>query len=156
MRRQDREVTDPTEIEDIIKACDCCRLGFYDNGEVYIVPLSFAYEIIDQQYIFYFHGAKAGRKFELLKESPRVAFEMDTNYKVVIIDTKCRYTAQFQSVMGQGTATLVLEDNEYDRCFKLFLNQTTKETDWIFPPHLKKVTSLFKVVVDTISCKEKF
>ena len=39
MRRKDREVTDSQKIREIILSCRCCRLGFYDNGEVYIVPL---------------------------------------------------------------------------------------------------------------------
>ena len=43
MRRKDREVTDSQKIREIILSCRCCRLGFYDNGEVYIVPLDFGY-----------------------------------------------------------------------------------------------------------------
>lgn len=43
MRRRDREITDNEKIKEIIKACDCCRLGFNDNGKVYIVPLNFGF-----------------------------------------------------------------------------------------------------------------
>ena len=38
MRRSDREVTDLQTIKEIIRACDCCRLGLCDAGKVYIVP----------------------------------------------------------------------------------------------------------------------
>ena len=43
MRRKDREVLDETKIDEFIRNCDCCRIGFYDkeNDEVYIVPLNF-------------------------------------------------------------------------------------------------------------------
>ena len=44
MRRKDREVTDDYQIDTIITSCNCCRLGFYDQDSVYIVPLSFGYE----------------------------------------------------------------------------------------------------------------
>ena len=44
MRRKDREITDRDCIDDIIEACDCCRLGFCDEGEPYIVPLNFGYD----------------------------------------------------------------------------------------------------------------
>ena len=30
MRRRDREITDNEKIKEIIKACDCCRLGLND------------------------------------------------------------------------------------------------------------------------------
>ena len=58
MRRKDREVTDPKRIADVISRCSCFRIGFYDDGEVCIVPLNFGYEIKDDTYILYFHGAK--------------------------------------------------------------------------------------------------
>ena len=31
MRRKDREVLDETKIDGFIRACDCCRIGFYDK-----------------------------------------------------------------------------------------------------------------------------
>lgn len=67
MRRQDREVTDSARIREIISSCSVCRLGFCDGDEVYIVPLNFGYEEVDGKYVFYFHGAKAGRKAELIR-----------------------------------------------------------------------------------------
>ena len=39
MRRKDREITDEAKIDEIISRCNCCRIGFNDSGEVYIVPL---------------------------------------------------------------------------------------------------------------------
>lgn len=44
MRRKDRQVTDPEKIDSIIAQCRCCRLGFSDGEQVYVVPLSFGYE----------------------------------------------------------------------------------------------------------------
>ena len=58
MRRKDREVTDSQKIREIILSCRCCRLGFYDNGQVYIVPLDFGYYENNGRHVFYFHGAK--------------------------------------------------------------------------------------------------
>lgn len=43
MRRNDRAVTEPNRIDEIIRACDCCRLGFADGEESYIVPLNFGF-----------------------------------------------------------------------------------------------------------------
>ena len=43
MRRKDREITDEAKIDEIISRCNCCRIGFNDSGEVYIVPLNFGY-----------------------------------------------------------------------------------------------------------------
>ena len=43
MRRQDREVLQPEQIDAIIESCDCLRLGLNAEDGAYIVPLNFAY-----------------------------------------------------------------------------------------------------------------
>lgn len=88
MRRKDREVTDDYQIDTIITSCNCCRLGFYDQDSVYIVPLSFGYEKKAGTRIFYFHSAKQGKKIQLMKTNPRVGFELDTGYQLQSINPK--------------------------------------------------------------------
>ncbi len=53
MRRTDREITDAEKITQIIQTCHCCRLGFCDNGAVYIVPLNFGYAEENGKRVFY-------------------------------------------------------------------------------------------------------
>lgn len=74
MRRSDREVTDKKAIEQFISEQRIIRVGLCDNGEIYIVPLNYGYEFENDEYTFYFHGAKAGRKYELAKTEPDVPF----------------------------------------------------------------------------------
>ena len=62
MRKKDREVTDEEKIKQIIKDCHCCRVGLYDGNSPYIVLLNFGYEEKENQKVFYFHGAKVGKK----------------------------------------------------------------------------------------------
>ncbi|MCI1931522.1 MAG: pyridoxamine 5'-phosphate oxidase family protein [Clostridia bacterium] len=69
MRRSDREVTEPEKINEIILSCDCCRLGFIDKENTYFVPLNFGFTVINNKRIFYFHGAKEGKKIELIKSN---------------------------------------------------------------------------------------
>lgn len=86
MRRKDREVLDEVKIDKFIRNCDCCRIGFYDkeNNEVYIVPLNFGYSHVDNKRVFYFHGAKEGRKIELISKTKKVSFEMDSNHELIV------------------------------------------------------------------------
>lgn len=77
MRRKDREVKDDIKIDEIIRKSKVCRIGFNDNGEVYIVPMNFGYVHENNRRIFYFHSAKSGRKMDLIKANPKVGFEID-------------------------------------------------------------------------------
>lgn len=107
MRRKDREVTDPERIDAIIRACHCCRLGFYDNGEVYIVPLDFGYDEKEGKRTFYFHGAKEGRKMDCILRSPRAGFELDTGYELIEAEVACRNSARYRSVVGTGRVSVI-------------------------------------------------
>lgn len=102
MRRQEREVVDKERIDAIIRKNKVLRLGLNDQGETYIVPLNFGFESKDSKRYFYFHSAPAGRKVDLLRQNPKVSFEMDCNFEVMPGATACAYSAQYQSVMGQG------------------------------------------------------
>ena len=85
MRRSDREIRDMDQIREVIKGCDCCRIAFPDENGPYIVPLNFAFTHTNAgRDVFYFHGAKEGRKHQLILRSPTVGFELDRNHAVKV------------------------------------------------------------------------
>ncbi len=136
MRRKDREVTDREKIDEIISNCHCCRLGFYDEGEVYIVPLNFGYAEKDGKRTFYFHGAREGRKIDLISKTHSAGFELDTNYELHEGDAACEYSARFMSAIGTGLVEFVGKES------------------WDFSDSMLDSVCVFKLEVKTISCKE--
>ena len=154
MRRKDREVTDSMKIADIISRCTCCRIGFYDNGEVYIVPLNFGYKAKNDTYIFYFHGAKEGRKIDLIRKNPKVGFEMDTNYALNEANIACDYSARFQSIIGNGIVSMVSEIGEKKLGLSLLMEHNTGKQEWDFDEKMVNAVTVFKLVVTKMSCKE--
>ena len=157
MRRKDREITDRQAIIDIIENCQCCRIGFQDDGEVYIVPLNFGFEYSEQRIVFYFHGAKEGRKIDLIAKSPYVGFEMDTNHEVYAKSnngTACTYTARFQSVIGTGKVSMVCNVEEKKHGLLLLMKHTTQKCEWSFDEKMLNAVAVFKLEVEKLSCKE--
>lgn len=154
MRRLDREVTDLEKIKNIIESCYCCRLGFNDNGNVYIVPLNFGYEEIEGKRIFYFHGAAEGRKIELIKRGNSVGFELDTNYKLNEAEEACEYSARFQSVIGTGKVSLIEDIDEKIHGLNAIMFHNTGKNDWNYPTSVLNKMAVFKLEVIELSCKE--
>lgn len=155
MRRKDREITDPAHIDAVIRGCDCCRLGFCDAGEVYILPLNFGYENREGKRTFYFHSAREGRKIALIAGKPAVGFELDRGYRLVPGDTACQYGARFQSVIGTGRVSFVEEDAERRMALASLMRQATgREDGWEFSDAMLRSVCIYKLEVDTISCKE--
>lgn len=155
MRRADREVTDLDKIVDIIEHCTCCRIGFNDNGMVYIVPLNFGYEQTDDSFVLYFHSAKEGRKIDLIHSNPNVGFEMDTNYKLYEGELACNYSARYQSVIGNGVVEIVEDKEEKVKGLTLFMEHTAGKKDWQFDEKRLNAVAVLKLRVTEFSCKER-
>lgn len=154
MRRKDREITERKKIDDMIRSCYCCRLGFCDDGTAYIVPLNFGYISEEGKRVFYFHGAKEGRKLELIRRYHRAGFELDTAYQMHVGEAPCSYSAAFQSVIGAGRVDLVEEPEEKRKALCELMRHNTGKSDWTFTDGMLDAVCVFKLEVEEISCKE--
>ncbi|SCZ81046.1 pyridoxamine 5'-phosphate oxidase family protein [Acidaminobacter hydrogenoformans] len=154
MRRKDREIKDTKTMDEIVRACFCCRVGFNDNGEVYIVPLSFGYVSEGENRTLYFHSAREGRKIDLIARGPKVGFEMDTAYELVAHAQACSHSARFKSVIGSGTISFVTDNMEKEAALRQIMLQTTGKSQWSFSEAMLNSVCVFKLEVEKISCKE--
>lgn len=152
MRRTEREITDLNKIKEIIENNQCCRLGFIDHGSVYIVPLNYGY-IYNDKHIFYFHGAKVGKKIDLIKQNNHVGFEIDNNHQLVEGKTSCQYSMKYQSIIGNGSIKLIEENEEKKLGLQLIMKNVAHQ-DVTFNDQMVNSVAVMKLVVDTLSCKE--
>lgn len=153
LRRKDREVKDYQEIIKIIDDCDCCRLGFVDDKEAYIVPLNFGYEINGSDLTLYFHSAKEGRKIDLVNKQETVAFELDCSHKLVEGKEACDYTFLYQSVMGKGSLEIVSGEEEKIHGLSAIMDHYSERKTWSFDSKLLERVNVLKLSVKEISSK---
>lgn len=154
MRRSEREITNKKHITEIIKRCSVIRLGFIDKEEVYIVPLNFGFETEEDPMVFYFHGALSGRKYNLIKKSPRVGFELDTDLKISGNEkSPCSYTAHFSSIIGTGDITLCHDNSEKVKGLNSIMLHNTGKDDYTYQDAMLEKTCVFKLTVCSLSCK---
>ena len=154
MRRKDREITDKNRIGEFIEKEQILRIAFYDEGDIYIVPINYGY-LYDDKYTFYFHGAKAGRKYELAKNKPNVGFEIDGKYMLLESEEACDFSATFQSVIGTGSLSLVEDNAEKIKGLNVIMKQTTSKSEWHYSNEMLEAVAVFRLDVDKLSCKEK-
>ena len=155
MRRSDREITDPSLIEEFIAGEKMIRIAFYDAGDIYIVPVNYGYTNNDGRYTFYFHGAKAGRKYGLAKSSPDVGFEIDGRYELMPAETACDFSAHFMSVIGTGRLTLIEDKAEKTDALTAVMKQSTERSEWSFDEKMLEAVAVFRLEADKLSCKAK-
>ncbi len=153
MRRKDREITDQREIEAFISGETILRVALYDKGEIYIVPVNYGYLIEEGKYLFYFHGACAGRKFELAGQGPSAGFEIDGRYRLLEGDTACSFSAAFQSVTGTGKLVLVEDREEKRRGLDAVMRQAAGKAEGEYDERVLEKTAVFRLEVEKMSCK---
>ncbi len=154
MRRKDREVTDFTKMMAILKSCDCCRLGFIDGDETYIVPLNFGYEEQDGKLSLYFHSAGEGRKVSLIPKQKTVSFEMDTHGKLMTADMACGFSWLYQCVMGKGNLEILTDHDAKIQGLQKVMEHYSDSGSWEFHPAMIEKINVLKLTVSEWSCKE--
>ncbi len=153
MRRKDREITDDAQIDEIILQSKCVHLGLNDNGKVYIVPLNFGFESKDGKRSFFFHSAKEGRKIDILRENPDVGFELDSGFELIPGDVACDYSARYKSVIGEGRVSFIEDKAEKRLSLQKLMKVNTGRSDWNIPDLMLNSVCVFRLDVETISCK---
>lgn len=150
MRKSEREITEFNEITDVLDRCDTIRLGL--NGEYpYVVPLSFGYEISDSGVIIYVHGAKKGKKHDMIKDCGRVCVEADI-FKGYA-ETKTGITAEYESIIGFGK----IEKAEGDEAFKgldLLLEHCGYK-GYAYSKRAAAATLVYKIILESITGKRR-
>ena len=153
MRRADRAVTDRAQIEDFLRRQTVLRVAFWDEGEIYIVPVNYGYCREGERDVFYFHGACAGRKYALSLHTPRVGFELDGSYQLQQGREACSWSATYQSVVGTGRVSLVTEPEAKRKGLAQIMRQATGREDWAFPEESVNRTAVFRLEAEQLSCK---
>jgi len=155
MRRKDREVTDIDQIKKMLDGCKTCRLAMIDNGQPYVVPLSYAYIMNGEALTLFFHGAKEGRKIRILQENNAVCFEISNEGEPVFAEkTPCNSGYCFSGVHGFGNAQFI--DDVDEKCFALKLlmkHQASMDVD--FTPSQADNVCVFKVLSTSFTGKAK-
>lgn len=153
MRRKDREVSDFDEMMKIIAKCDTCRVAMFDETFPYIVPLNFGTEVVDNQLYLYFHGAKIGKKIDLMRTNKNVCFEMDCEHNIIMYDERMSCTMGYESVIGHGIVEFVEDENKIN-ALKILMRHYHEE-DFKFNEKVAKVTEVFRVKVLDMTGKRR-
>lgn len=149
MRRKEREITDRTEIDEILGLAKVMHLALSDNNMPFLVPVFFTYDGT----CLYFHSAKAGTKIEILKKNNNVCFEVSIDNGVVESDMACDFEAKHRTVIGFGKAEFVESEEEKKQMLnKIVALFTDKKFE--FPKGNLNATVVIRIRIDSIKGKK--
>ena len=153
MRRHDREIAERERIDEIIERCEVLRLGLNADDGPYIVPLNFGYAP-GSPAKFYFHGAKEGRKAEMIGSGCKAGFELDTGHRLRSAELGCRHTYFYRSVVGTGLVEPVTNLEEKKQALSLIMAHYRKDRAFSFTDEQAQTVAVFCLTVEACSGKE--
>ena len=154
MRRSDREIKDNTQLIEVIRKCEVCRLAFNADGYPYILPLNFGMQVEQEKVVLYFHGATEGTKYDLIAKDNRTSFEMDCGHRLVMDEEKGNCTMEFESVIGRGRIEIITEASQKKEALDILMGQYHKE-DFSYNQAVIDHTTVMKLVVEQMTGKAR-
>ena len=154
MRTKDREITNITDIKEILDSCKTCHVAMVDKGEPYLVPLSYGYWLEGNTLTLYFHSAKEGRKLDVWHVNNKVCFEICREGEPVHAETPCNSGYYYSSLIGRGEVVFIEDSQEKSRALGLmFEHQTGKKVD--FSVQQTQTVCVFKITAADFTGKRK-
>ena len=155
MRRKDRQITDIEAIRAILDKAKVLHLAMIDGARPYVVPMNYGYALADGRLTLYLHGAKEGRKLDVLQQNDRVAFVLETDVSPVSGgDIPCKYGEAYASVMGEGTAVLLDDPVQKIEALQILMKTQTGR-EFAFTPAMAESVSVIRVNVDSFTAKAR-
>ena len=152
--RREREVTDPAKILEILDKGMIAHVGMVDGDEPYVVPMNYGYTMDNGKLSIYLHGAKQGRKLDIIRTNPKVFFSIECDVKPFDGDIACRYGISYASVMGSGTAE-ILEDPAEKAAGLSVLMKTQTGKDFTFDDRMVSIVSVIKIDAEWYTAKHR-
>ena len=104
MRRKEKEITERTVIEEVLREQEVGRLATSVGDQPYVVPINYVYN--DGKIIF--HSHKDGTKMANIAKNPRVCFEVDSG-EILRAEKSCDYSWRYMSVIVKGNVKIITD-----------------------------------------------
>ena len=142
MRRKDREITDETVMDEIIKNSDICYLGLSENDHPYVVPMNFGF----QDNCVYYHCANSGKKLDMIRQNPKVCLTFTSDYEICTEGEVQTWTTRYRSVIAFGIAEVIIDPAAKQYAVNVLLSKYTDKNHEFSQKTLNSV-SIIKVAI---------
>jgi nitroimidazol reductase NimA-like FMN-containing flavoprotein (pyridoxamine 5'-phosphate oxidase superfamily) len=150
VRRKDREITDPDELRQVLKATKYVTVALCMENKPYLVSLSHGYD--EAKNCLYFHCAPEGKKLVYQKANNKVWGQAVLDFGVT---DECDYA--YTSVHFQGKMRLISDLKEKQHAIEVLVRQVSLNPEAklakIKPEKLEK-TTIGRIDIDYMSGKK--
>ncbi|MFH1034985.1 MAG: pyridoxamine 5'-phosphate oxidase family protein [Pseudomonadota bacterium] len=150
MRKTQREITDPAQIEDILRQAQVLRLAMCRDGQPYVVPLSFAYHAGH----IYVHTGRVGLKMDFLRANPKVCFEVSLDTRPAPGPRPCAWNCFYRSVIGFGRAVELEDEQERSQGLLAIVAHYAGPGEHELTPESLGRTAVLRIDIESLTGKQ--
>ncbi len=154
LTRREKLITDIETVSEILNKSKVLHLGLVDGDEPYVIPMNYGHALDGDKLTIWLHGAKNGKKYDLIRKNPKVFFEMECDVEPFEGEVACKYGLSYSSLMGKGIATII-EDIEEKKAALSTLMQTQTEKKFEFNDKLASVVNIIRIDVSEYTAKHR-
>ena len=152
MTKRELQITDESQILRILDTAKVLHLGMAVDNEPYVVPMNYGYTQENGKVVLYLHSALRGKKLDMIRQNPKVFFELDCDRVPFEGNMPCQYGLSYASVMGRGTARIV-EGVEEKKTAMSILMKTQTGKDFSFEDRLVSIVAVIRIDVAEYTAK---
>jgi len=156
-------ITNKKTIQDILDEAEYGTLALCSDNKPYSLPINF----VEVDGEVYFHGAKKGKKIDIIKQNKYASFSVVESYSLLPSyfstsdGSACPASHLFKSVIIDGVIKLVEEYDEKANALEFLMKKLQKEGKYIPLNHKMyekaiNAVALFKLVPTATTGKFKF
>jgi nitroimidazol reductase NimA-like FMN-containing flavoprotein (pyridoxamine 5'-phosphate oxidase superfamily) len=154
MRRSDREVKDFGDIIKILDDCSEIHIALSANDKPYSVPLNFGYEVSDGKLSIFIHGAKEGKKHDIIAQNQEVSFSGVSFAEFFKAQEAQRWSTYYKSVIGFGKISIVHSPQEKIKGLDLLMKHCGFTGSPSYSAQALDSVRIMKIAVEEITGKQ--
>lgn len=152
MRKKDREITDSSEIEQILKQGEIISVAMCQGDQPYVLPFNYGF----LNGLIYIHSATKGFKLDVLAQNPKVSFNVVENVELLPADKPQDCSVAYSSVVGFGRVRMVDDPVEKLTALEAVMVQYYPKNDaWQYPEKVEAACTVWCIEIEHLTGKCK-
>lgn len=150
MRKSNQEINDWNALEEILSGAVICRVAMMDRDRPYLLPFNYGYS----NRTIFIHSAFKGKKIELLKQNPRVSFEVEDSVSIIPGKKACNWSTRYRSVLGEGTVEILTDPVSKKKGLEVIMAQHGAPESTDFEINEMKSMVILKITITSLTGKQ--
>jgi nitroimidazol reductase NimA-like FMN-containing flavoprotein (pyridoxamine 5'-phosphate oxidase superfamily) len=152
MRKKDHEITDPSEMEQILKRGEIITVAMCRGDQPYVLPFNYGF----LNGLIYIHSSRKGFKLEVLAQNPKVSFNVLTDVQPLPADQPKDCSVAYSSVVGFGRVRMVEDPVEKLAALEAIMVQYYPKNDaWQYPDKVVAACTVWCIEIEHFTGKCK-